>query len=211
MISKRLTAAAAAIAACTVAAIGSALAGPLDDEISQVLTTTPGTTYTISFYLAHDFGDAQNDFSVEFGDQTIFSLTNADAFPYTLETLTATATSDSTTLAFLGFEVPAWYGLDDVSVSVANGPNLVSNPGFDADSNVPPAGWTFTPAVVGSFFYVGLNDYGVISEPNSANFGSVGGTVPTVPEPQTWAMMLTGFAGLGLLGYRRARAAASMA
>ncbi len=28
---------------------------------------------------------------------------------------------------------------------------------------------------------------------------------PTVPEPATWTMMLIGFAGLGFLGYRRAR------
>jgi hypothetical protein len=28
---------------------------------------------------------------------------------------------------------------------------------------------------------------------------------PAVPEPSTWAMMLAGFAGLGFMGYRRAR------
>jgi hypothetical protein len=33
----------------------------------------------------------------------------------------------------------------------------------------------------------------------------------TVPEPQTWAMMLVGFAGLGFAGYRRARPAVSVA
>jgi hypothetical protein len=27
----------------------------------------------------------------------------------------------------------------------------------------------------------------------------------TVPEPSTWAMMLIGFAGLGLVGYRASR------
>jgi hypothetical protein len=29
------------------------------------------------------------------------------------------------------------------------------------------------------------------------------GTVPTVPEPSTWAMMLLGFAGIGFMAYRR--------
>jgi hypothetical protein len=33
---------------------------------------------------------------------------------------------------------------------------------------------------------------------------SSGVTVSAVPEPTTWAMMLLGFAGLGLVGYRRA-------
>jgi hypothetical protein len=28
---------------------------------------------------------------------------------------------------------------------------------------------------------------------------------PTVPEPSSWALMLVGFAGLGLAGFRRAR------
>ena len=28
---------------------------------------------------------------------------------------------------------------------------------------------------------------------------------PAVPEPSTWAMMALGFAGLGFVGYRRAR------
>jgi hypothetical protein len=40
----------------------------------------------------------------------------------------------------------------------------------------------------------------------SANFSVVYTYTPTapVPEPSTWAMMLVGFAGLGLAGYRRA-------
>jgi PEP-CTERM motif len=29
--------------------------------------------------------------------------------------------------------------------------------------------------------------------------------VTAVPEPSTWAMMLLGFAGLGYVGYRRAK------
>jgi hypothetical protein len=31
---------------------------------------------------------------------------------------------------------------------------------------------------------------------------------PSVPEASTWAMMLTGFAGLGFAAFRRARQAA---
>ena len=32
---------------------------------------------------------------------------------------------------------------------------------------------------------------------------TAGTTTPAAPEPSTWAMMLLGFAGLGLIGYRR--------
>ena len=39
----------------------------------------------------------------------------------------------------------------------------------------------------------------------------VGAWTGTIPEPSTWAMMLAGFAGLGLAGWRRARSAASVA
>jgi hypothetical protein len=204
MTARVLAASGAALAISALAAIGSSYASTYDDELSQVLATTVGQTYTLSFELAHTETDRENDFSVQFGGITVFSLVNAAAFGYTLETLTVTATSSSTTLAFFGREVPAWYDLDDVSV----GP-LVLNPGFDLDSppsETAPVGWTLTPATVGSDFFVGPGlTYGAFSDPNSANFGAF------VPEPSPWAMMLVGFAGLGLLGYRRARAAVSAA
>ena len=44
------------------------------------------------------------------------------------------------------------------------------------------------------------------------DFGSAGfsGSVPSVPEPSTWAMMLIGFAGLGFAGYRRTMLGAAL-
>jgi uncharacterized membrane protein len=47
----------------------------------------------------------------------------------------------------------------------------------------------------------GINDRGQV-----VGFSFVGSmSVPVVPEPSTWALMLLGFAGLGFAGYRRAR------
>jgi PEP-CTERM motif len=40
----------------------------------------------------------------------------------------------------------------------------------------------------------------------TAGSGDFAFGVGTVPEPSTWAMMLLGFAGLALAGYRRAKA-----
>jgi hypothetical protein len=39
----------------------------------------------------------------------------------------------------------------------------------------------------------------------------IGGSVSPVPEPTTWAMLIVGFAGLGVIGYRTARKAAKLA
>jgi hypothetical protein len=124
----------------------------LDDELYQTLATVPGTTYTISFYLAHPASNTANDFSVDFGGVQGFSIVNAGAFDYTLETFNVTATSTSTVLAFFGRENPSWFDLDNVSV-----------------------------------------------------------TSTSIPEASTWAMLIAGFAGLGLAGRRARRSHAAIA
>jgi probable HAF family extracellular repeat protein len=50
----------------------------------------------------------------------------------------------------------------------------------------------------------GINDHGLVV--GDSGFPSI-----SVPEPATWAMMLAGFAGLALAGYRRAKAGHSRA
>jgi PEP-CTERM motif len=55
-------------------------------------------------------------------------------------------------------------------------------------------------------------DYGVIVWTDAGkDFTSAGGLSLTAPEPSTWAMMVVGFAGLGFVGYRKARKAAVVA
>ena len=56
-------------------------AGYGDDAIvSQDITTTVGATYLVSYWLDGD-GDTPNDFSVSFGDQTLFSQVDMALFP----------------------------------------------------------------------------------------------------------------------------------
>ena len=51
----------------------------------------------------------------------------------------------------------------------------------------------------------GINDLGqIVGFYADANSNTIGFET-TIPEPSTWAMMLAGFAGLGFLGYRKAR------
>jgi hypothetical protein len=42
-----------------------------------------------------------------------------------------------------------------------------------------------------------------INGPNAAIVMGLEGTVAAVPEPSTWAMMILGFFGVGLMAYRR--------
>ena len=100
--------------------------GAFDDTLSQVLPTVAGATYTLTFWLSHDSTNAANDFNVYWNGVPIFSLVNAPEFNWTEETFVLVATSSSTTLSFAGRENPAWYGLDDVSVTPGGVPEPAS-------------------------------------------------------------------------------------
>jgi PEP-CTERM motif len=65
----------------------------------------------------------------------------------------------------------------------------------------------FDPPGSASTTINGLNDKGDIVGfyTNPASDSVIGFVGTPVPEPSTWAMMLAGFAGLGLLGYCKAR------
>jgi hypothetical protein len=92
--------------------------GSEDDILSQILFTVPGDTYTISFELAHDSTNAQNDFNAWWGTTNLLDLVNASSFGYTMYTFTEVGTPGPfTVLSFHGREVPAWYSLDNVSVT----------------------------------------------------------------------------------------------
>jgi hypothetical protein len=108
-------------------------------------------------------------------------------------------------------------GLGDPVIS------LSAPTGFDGDESI----WTdddynsaIAPGETGGFAAFTYADYilpsiqwGVSVEggPNGQATVFFEGTVETIPEPSTWAMMLLGFAGLGVVGYRRTRRVVSSA
>lgn len=103
--------------------------GPVGDTatISQMIATTPGDTYTLSFYLANPVGGTPNFFSVTFGNST-FSFTNfGTAFGWQQFEMTTVATGDETSLSFTFRNDPSYWFLDNVTVSQAGG--TVPEPG----------------------------------------------------------------------------------
>jgi hypothetical protein len=84
--------------------------------ITQTLNTVIGQTYTISMWAQGDAG-APNFGSVMFGGQTLVTTTDNPGFPYQLLTYTAVATSALTDLTYTFRHDPAYFYVDDVSVT----------------------------------------------------------------------------------------------
>ena len=101
--------------------------------LDQNIATTAGQSYIVDFWLANDDPTANNSFSAHFGGTTILSLTNSAPFSYTHFTSgPIMATSNSTDLNFTYFNPPAYWYLDDVSVSPVPEPGTLGLIAFGA-------------------------------------------------------------------------------
>ena len=105
-----------------------------DGTLSQTIATTPGQTYTLSFWLQNEEAGT-NDFSAIWNGQTLLSLTNAAQSNYTEYTYTVTATSSTTTLEFSAANGPSQWDLDNISLT----PNTPA-PIISAISESPSSG-----------------------------------------------------------------------
>jgi hypothetical protein len=108
-------------------------------SINQFLTTTPGTSYILDFWLANNNqnGTPDNSLSVLWGGTNLTSLTDASNFGYTKYTFNITASTATTSLQFQfshNFNAGEFL-LDDVSVNPAG----VGVP--DAGSTLPLLGF----------------------------------------------------------------------
>ena len=94
--------------------------------LSQAVTTVPGQTYVVGFYLDVYQADATTGFfSATFGGQTVTNLTDLPETdnnddPFTFYSTSIVATDASSTLTFTFNDPPGFFGLDDVSVTPAN-------------------------------------------------------------------------------------------
>ncbi len=88
----------------------------LDDAISQLVQTVASETYLLEFQLASG-GAGQDHFKLSWNGNTLLELRNAPEFDYTSYSFLVTGTG-SDTLRFAGFDVPKYFTLDDVSLTV---------------------------------------------------------------------------------------------
>ena len=91
--------------------------------LSQTLATTTGASYTLTFFLAND-GGSPNNFSVSFDGQNLVGggspglpIVNGPGFPYTEYSFNVTALDNAAVLQFQDRQDPAFWHLDDVSVT----------------------------------------------------------------------------------------------
>jgi hypothetical protein len=92
--------------------------------ISQDLTTTPGGSYTLDFWLSNP-GGAGTEFQVFWNGGQIEDFVNSAAFDWTEYTYTGlTAATGATTLQFGFRQDPSFWGFDDVSVQANEVPEV---------------------------------------------------------------------------------------
>ena len=103
--------------------------------LSQNIATTPGTTYTVRFFIANPGGGTGTEFKALFNGITLVDQINSAAFGYTEFVFYVVATGPTATLQFGFRHDPSFFYLDDILVT----PNQVQNPGFESGNFSP---WT---------------------------------------------------------------------
>ncbi|MEH2062752.1 MAG: DUF642 domain-containing protein [Nostoc sp.] len=107
---------------------GLSLGGFVDlSYISQTLSTQPGQTYELTYYLASidEAPDLDNEFQTFIGGNKIFDQKNISYQPYTPYKFDFTADASSTELKFGNVDKYGFLHLDDVSVIVVPEPSSI--------------------------------------------------------------------------------------
>jgi hypothetical protein len=98
--------------------------------LSQTISTVPGQSYLLSFWLDSP-GGTPNEFQVSWNGNPVFDQTNVPALGWTNMQFTLLATETNTDLEFGFRNDPYYFGLDDISVTVISTPSpRLANAGF---------------------------------------------------------------------------------
>jgi hypothetical protein len=93
--------------------------GPLGalGYLSQTMATTSGAPYLLSFWLKNPSGGTPNQFLASWNGTTVYNQSNLGATGWTNLQYIVTATTNGTTLQFGARNDPAYFGLDDISIT----------------------------------------------------------------------------------------------
>lgn len=89
-------------------------------DLDQSIATTPGMSYTVSFWLAQSptpVAPYLNSFSFDFGSSTLLSLTQVTSRAFTEYSFTAGVLTPLTTLSFGVRDDIGFFSIDDISVT----------------------------------------------------------------------------------------------
>ena len=94
-------------------------AGPTSSDgfVDQVLPTTAGQAYDVTFWLDNEDSSNTNRFGASFGSVTLVAEATQAGFPYTQYTFTNVVPGANATLHFIFYNPPSYFYLDDVCVS----------------------------------------------------------------------------------------------
>lgn len=87
------------------------------EELSQTVSTSPGSFYDVSFWLFNSAGGS-NSFIASFAG-TALAIGGSPASPYAQHGFSVQATSGSSTMDFRDFNIGGEWWLDDVSVTLS--------------------------------------------------------------------------------------------
>jgi hypothetical protein len=108
--------------------------------IRQTVAATPGQSYTLTLWLDHPFGDTGTEFQVQVDGNILYDVVDPGVIdPYTPFAWSYTATSFTTTIQLGFYEAPAYFYLDDVSLTANPAPHPGGSTGGADLGGVVPA------------------------------------------------------------------------
>jgi hypothetical protein len=92
--------------------------GDINAKLAEIVPTTGGTNYVLSFWLANG-GGTPNYFRVSFDGVQVYDVENGPAQAYTHVTVNVTGSHEEAGLEFHSRQDPSFWNLDDISITPA--------------------------------------------------------------------------------------------
>ncbi|HXP60684.1 MAG TPA: protease pro-enzyme activation domain-containing protein [Dongiaceae bacterium] len=161
-------------------------------SISQVLPTTAGQQYLLSFWLDNPAVGTPNQFIASWNGTDLFKGTSLGAFPWTNLQYTVSATGASTPLKFAFRNDQSAFGLDDITVQ----PLSVPVPAFKAvtqANGMIALTWTTVPGLAYQVQYtgeLGTTGWNNLGSPLTATSSTLSVSYSATAAPQRFYRIL---------------------